>query len=183
MPKSSGVAVVDINVNSDDEEGDKKEVNLPKPDDLKHPFDVFDLTSLTWSTQSTSGKLDDEENIPELGIGSTLSYHKGTHSMYLYGGWKYEKFSSDVFCISMDTWEWEKIVIPDDEIKPSPRYLTGVLLHEDRLCNFAGVGLAIVEGQDKGAKYISSATLGITHYSYGWNNEYYEFDVIKSELH
>ena len=154
---------------------------MPKPHDDRHPFDVFDLTSLTWSTQPTSGKLDDKD-VPDLGIGSTLSYHKGTRSIYLYGGWKYRKFSSDVFCISMDTWKWEKIVIPDDEMKPSPRYLTGVLLHKDRLCNFAGVGPVIVEGQDMGAKYIGFVE-GITHYSFGWNNEYYEFDVIKSELH
>ena len=150
-------------------------INLPRLDDEDHPFDVFDLINLTWSTQATSG------SVPDLGIGSTLSYHKNTHSIYLYGGWNDRLFSSDVFCVSMDTWQWEKIIVPDGFIKPSPRYLTGVLIHEDKLCNFGGVGPEIVEGQDKGAKYCGCVE-GNTHYKFGWNNEYYEFDLIKCKF-
>ncbi len=154
-----------------------KPINLPRRD-KGSPFDIFDLTSLTWSVQPTFGIPTD---VPDLGIGSTLSYHKGTHSMYLYGGWNDRLFSSDVFCVSLDTWQWKKITVPEGDIKPSPRYLTGVLLHEDRLCNFGGVGPKIVDGQDIGAEYCGCVE-GNTRYAFGWNNEYYEFDLIKCKF-
>lgn len=59
------------------------------------------------------------------------------------------------------------------------RYLTGVLLHESRLCVLGGVGTDIVktaEGQpqDLGAHYAVAYTQG---QGFGWNNEYYEFDI------
>ena len=174
----------------EEEEEDEQEVfkviiTLPRSKDRNHPLDVFDLTSLTWSTQTTFGEL--EKEVPDLGIGSTLSYHKGTHSMYLYGGWNNEKFSSDVYRVSMETWKWEKIAIPDGDIKPTPRYLTGVVIHGDKLCNFGGVGPDIVKikgekypgdvrNQDVGAEYHKSV-----EYPFGWNNEYCEFDVIESK--
>jgi hypothetical protein len=164
-----------------------KVVTLPKRADGNHPFDVFDLTDLTWSTLTTFGEL--EKEVPDLGNGSTLSYHKGTRSMYLYGGWNSKKFSSDVYRVSMDTWKWEKISLPEGSIKPSPRYLTGVLVHGDKLCNFGGVGPDIVKigsgenarSQDEGAEYHGYVDKGI-NYKFGWNNEYYEFDVIKSKF-
>lgn len=150
---------------------------LPRASDNHHPFDVFDLTNLSWSKQHTIGEID--KDVPNVGIGSALSYHRGTHSIYLYSGWNEGDFSSDVYCVCMDTreWEWEKIPIPEGEIKPSPRYRTGMLVYGDKLCHFGGVGLKIVPNQDKGAKYERYADK-----IYGWNNEYYEFDVLKSKL-
>ena len=173
---------VEVFSDADEDDGDEESgvkemrvpINLPRPDG--HPFDIFDLIHFTWSTQSTSGIL--KEDIPNLGTGSTLSYHKNIHAMYLYGGWNERRFSSDVYCISMNTWKWEKVEVPKGEIKPSPRYLTGVLLHKDRLCNFGGVGPNIVDGQDEGAEY-HGCIEGNTQYQFGWNNEYYEFDLIK----
>ena len=171
---------------SDDEDEEEEEeedpiykvVTLPRPADERHPFDVFDLMSMTWSIENTHGAT--EEDIPDLGIGSTLSYHRDTHSLYLYGGWNKTNFCSDVYCISMDSWSWEKVAVLEGEIKPSPRYLTGVLVHEDKLCNFGGVGRSIVEDQDVGSRYHGYIDKGVV-YKYGWNNEYYEFDVITSK--
>ena len=148
---------------------------LPRANDKKHPFDVFDLLSLTWHKQNTIGEVD--KDVPNVGIGSSLCYHRDTHSIFLYSGWNEGNFSSDIFCVSLDTWKWEKVVIPEGEIKPSPRYRTGMLVYRNKLCHFGGVGLKIVEGQDKGAKYQQHADK-----IYGWNNEYYEFDVITRKL-
>ena len=154
-------------------------VSLPRPHDDLHPFDVFDLTSFTWYSQTTFGEL--KRDVPDLGNGSTLSYHKDTHSIYLYGGWNDRLFSSDMYCVSMDTWIWEKIVIPKGKIQPSPRSLTGVLVYSTKICNFGGAGLEIVEGQDEGAEYRVYVEGNIV-YEFGWNNEYYEFDVKESKL-
>ena len=74
-------------------------------------------------------------------------------------------------------WEWEKIAIPKDEINPSPRFRTDMLVYGNKLCHFGGVGPEIVRNQDKGATFDFFANK-----KYGWNNEYYEFDVIKSKL-
>lgn len=154
-------------------------VTLPRASAANHPFDVFDLKNLTWSKQDTIGIID--KDVPNLGIGSTLSYHRETQSIYLYSGWNEQNFSSDVYCVSMETWKWEKIAIPKGEIKPSPRYRTGVLVHGQKLCNFGGVGVDIVQDQDKGAKYHSCIEKNRVK-EYGWNNEYYEFDLISGKL-
>ncbi len=165
-------------------------VNLPrKSKDGKYRFDVFDLNSLTWSTRETHGVVG--EDIPLLGMGSTLSYHKDTNSIYLYGGWNEQYFSSDVYCISMDTWRWEQLTVPEGAMKPSPRYLTGVVVHRNKLCNFGGVGPDIIKvgdeeqpdvlkSQDEGAQYYRFEDKNVI-YDYGWNNEYYEFDVVESK--
>ena len=114
--------------------------------------------------------------------------------MYLYGGWNEQKFSSDVYCISMelDTWKW-KLIVPEGHMKPSPRYLTGVIIHGDKLCNFGGVGPDIVKfrdpndptkvirSQDEGAEYQHYKDKGVD-YDFGWNNEYYEFDLKESKV-
>lgn len=164
-------------------------VDLPRERNGKYRFDVFDLQSLSWSTKDTQGI--PHTDIPLVGTGSTLSYHNDTNSIYLYGGWNNHQFSSDVYCISMDTWRWEMVEIPDGGIKPSPRYLTGVVIHGDKLCNFGGVGPDIVKveggeypghvrNQDVGAVYHRADEKGVK-YPFGWNNEYYEFDVIESK--
>ena len=64
------------------------------------------------------------------------------------------------------------------------RYLTGVLIHESRLCVLGGVGLDIVKladgtPQDVGATYIQAYSQGR---GFGWNNEYYEFDMQTGEI-
>ena len=51
-------------------------VNLPRPPD--HPFDVLDIPMRTWTRQPTKGFK--EGDIPGVGIGSTITYHPGTHS-------------------------------------------------------------------------------------------------------
>ena len=150
---------------------------LPRLDD--HPFDVFDLEDLAWSRQNTNGRWNDYD-VPSVGIGSTLSYHKPTHSLYLFSGWNNRRFSSEVFCVSMHTWKWEKIVQPEGNIAPSPRYLTGVLIHEDKLCNFGGVGPDMGRDQDIGSDY-RPYIYDNKVYDFGWNNQYYEFDVISSK--
>ena len=162
---------------SDDEDSDGVDqdlvietvVTLPRPYDPLHPFDVFDMSMGGWSRQSTHGE------VPSLGLGSSLVAHPESHSLYLYGGWNDSQFSSEVYRVSTETWKWE-IVKPATGVKPSPRYLTGVLVHGDRLCMFGGVGPDIVSGQDPGATYVAYEANGIV-YPYGWNNEYYEFEL------
>ena len=154
-------------------------VSLPRQTDPQRPFDVFDVTKHTWSRQSTAGLADDDDNIPAVGNGSTLSYHPGTNALYLYAGWNDEHFSSDVYKVSTDDWVWKKVKLTTST-QPSPRYLTAVVVHGDKICNFAGVGPPILPGQDEGAKFIYYEAHGRS-YSFGWNNEYYEFDIISSK--
>ena len=144
-------------------------VALPRPNDPQHPFDVCDMKTHTWSRQSTHGE------VPSLGLGSSLVAHPESHSLYLYGGWNETRFSSEVYRVSTETWKWE-IVKPTTGVKPSPRYLTGMQIHGDRLCMFGGVGPDIVSGQDPGATYVANEVNGIAQ-PYGWNNEYYEFEL------
>lgn len=152
-------------------------VSLPRPTDEKHPFDVFDVSKRIWTRQPTAGLdgIEDKINIPGVGNGSTLTYHPGTNSLYLYGGWNDEHFSSDVYRISANDWVWEKVKLTS-QIQPTPRYLTAVVLHGDKICNFAGVSPKIIENQDDGAEFKFYKAHG-REYAFGWNNEYYEFDI------
>lgn len=147
----------------------ERAVILPKPSDPDHPFDVLDLGTLQWSKQPTTG------DFPKLGLGSSLNVHHRTRSLYLYGGWNDGHFDSEVYKVKVDEWEWE-IVRPSTDVKPSPRYLTGVLIHGDLMSMFGGVGKEIVEDQDPGAKYKAYEENGVTR-NFGWNNEYYEFNL------
>ena len=157
-----------------------KAVSLPRQTDPQHPFDVFDVKKHVWTRQSTTGLNGEEINIPGVGNGSTLTYHPGTNSLYLYGGWNEERFTSEVYKIGANDWIWEKMKLTS-LIQPSPRYLTAVVPHGDKICNFAGVGPPIVPGQDEGARFIYYEAHG-RRYSFGWNNEYYEFDVISRKF-
>jgi len=85
-----------------------------------------------------------------------------------------------VLRVSVNDWVWKKLEQEAKSIKPSPRYLTAVVQHGDKLCMFGGVGPEIVRGQDDGASYFTYIAHGKT-YTFGWNNEYYEFDVNTSE--
>ena len=151
-------------------------VNLPRPPD--HPFDVLDIPTRTWTRQPTKGFK--EGDIPAVGLGSTLTYHPGTRSMYLCAGWNDGNFDSEVYKVAIDEWIWKKLK-QATPVKPSPRYLTAVVLHGDRLCMFGGVGPEIVHDQDPGAQYFTYIAHGKT-YTFGWNNEYYEFDINTSEF-
>ena len=173
----------DDNDDSEEEEGEEERmksisvpVNLPRPPD--HPFDVLDIHTLMWTRQPTKGLK--HGDVPAVGIGSTLTYHPGTHSLYLYAGWNDGNFDSEVYKVAIDEWMWKKLK-QVTSVKPSPRYLTAVVLHGDRLCMFGGVGPEIVRDQDPGAQYFNYIAHGKT-YTFGWNNEYYEFDVNTSEF-
>ena len=166
----------DDDENSDsDEESDEEEglvevwkvTTLPLPRLKEPPFDVYDLHHCTWSRQPTRGEA------PLLGLGSSLNVHHETRTLYLFGGWNATAFDSDVYRIRLEEWRWEKVELKSD-VKPSRRYLTGVLIHKSRLCVLGGVGPDIT-GKDPGATYAAAFTQ--QHMAFGWNNEYYEFDM------
>ena len=171
---------------SSEEEDDSNEVlnvpvpvNLPRPDDDDHPFEVFDIPTRTWTVQPTKSLKDGD--IPALGLGSTLTYHPGTRSLYLYSGWNEGNFDSEVNRVFVNDWiMWKKLEQEAKSIKLSPHYLTAVVPHGNKLCMFGGVGPEIVQGQDDGASYFTYIAHGKT-YTFEWNNEYYEFDVNTSE--
>ena len=71
-------------------------------------------------------------------------------------------------------------VQPATMVKPSQRYLTGVVVHMDRLCMFGGTGPDIVRDQDPGATYRPKEENGVVR-EFGWNNEYYEFNITTRE--
>lgn len=157
-------------------------VTLPCPDDNdgEHPlmpFDVFDFQTHLWSRQPTSGEV-----IPSVGLGSSLVVHLPSRSFVLHGGWNGGSFDSEVYRVSADTWRWV-LMEPSTPVKPTPRYLTGVVVHRDRLCVFGGVSPDIKsDPHDPGAEYVeyvdpkSGDGLG-----FGWNNEYFEFEFSSSE--
>ena len=63
------------------------------------------------------------------------------------------------------------------------RYLTGTLIHANRLCTLGGTGLDIIKKphdvpQDPGACYHQTFRKGV---GYGLNNEYFEFDMNTGE--
>ena len=149
-------------------------VTLPRPNDPDHPFDVLDLSTRQWSKQPTYG------DFPSLGLGSSLIAYPPMHSLYLYSGWKDGEFDSEVYKIIVDEWKWE-ILKPATGVKPSPRYLTGVLVHGNHMSMFGGVGKDIVPDQDPGAKYVAYVNNGVER-DYGWNNEYYEFDFYSGKM-
>ena len=133
-------------------------------------FDVWDSEKHMWSHQPTWG------DVPDLGLGSSLTSY--SRWLYLYGGLKeYEEniFAGEIYRISMKTFKWEKIQVPVTAIKPSPRYTMGVILYDHKLCMFGGVGPEIVKDQDPGAKWVEAVNRDKG--SFGWNNEYYEFDL------
>jgi hypothetical protein len=101
----------------------------------------------------------------------------------LFGGWNNGHFDAEVYRIQVDDWHWQKVEIPSGNMKPSGRYLTGVLIHKSRLCVLGGVGKSIIktangEAQDLGADYTVAYTQGE---GFGWNNEYYEFNMEADE--
>ena len=144
---------------------------LPRLNHPNHPFDVFDMKTRSWTRQSTGG------DPPLLGLGSSLNVHPESRSFYLCTGWNDGWFDSDVYRISVDSWNWERVE-PVTDVKPSPRYSAGMFIHENRLCMFGGVGPEIKKDQDSGAKYIEYPQESL---EFGLNNEYYEFNIGSSK--
>ena len=145
-----------------------KVTTLPPPRQKCPAFDVYDLQQCKWSRQPTSG------DAPLLGLGSSLNVHHDTRTVYLFGGWNAGLFDANVYRIGLDEWRWEKVQLKG-EMRPSGRYLTGVLIHKSRLCVLGGVGPDIHADHDPEAKYIPAPTA--PNMAFGWNNQYYEFDM------
>ena len=160
--------------------------NLPRPDDPEHPFDVLDLSRMAWSQQSTSakhpGEEDDEippEEIPAVGLGSSLLLDPEAECFLLFSGYNDLQFDAKVYRIFPGEWKWD-ILEPATDVKPTPRYLTGAIIHDNRLCTFGGVSVPIRNGKDPGARYVPKKEDGVV-LDYGWNNEYFEMDLQTSE--
>ena len=159
----------------------KTVVTLPRPNDPNHPFDVLDLSTRTWFRQPTSG------DYPTLGLGSSLNIHYPSKTFILFSGFKDVQFDCEVYKVSPLTgWVWEMVRVRS-EVKPSERYLTGVIIHNDRMCIFGGVGKPIREigdpphSQDPGGRYIAYVEDGVER-DYGWTSEYLEFLVDSSKF-
>ena len=170
-------------------EGDNEPIeivsSLPRPDDDDHPFDVLDLSRMTWSRQRTTAKHAEEEDeemeeIPDLGLGSSLVLDPEAECFLLLGGLNELQFGNKVHRIFPGEWEWD-IIQPSTEIAPTPRYLTGVIVHNNRLCVFGGVSLPIEDDIDNGARYEPSYDSDGVDRGYGWNNEYFEMDLKTSK--
>ena len=176
--------------NSDDSEGEELDLNyrvetvvtLPRPNDPNHPFDVLDLSTRTWFRQPTSG------DYPTLGLGSSFNIHHPSKMFILFSGFKDVQFDCEVYKVSPLTgWVWEMVRVSDNEVKPSERYLTGVIIHNDRMCIFGGVGRSLREigdpprPQDPGGRYIAYVENGVALH-YGWTNEYFEFLIDSSKF-
>ena len=97
-----------------------------------HAFDVFDMSTHTWTRQQTfSTSNDDTTSIPvHHGLGSSMVYDSHQH-IYLFGGWNRRRFDSNLFKLSLKTFCWE-IVKLETKMKPTPRYNTEIFIHNDR---------------------------------------------------
>ena len=176
-------------------------VNMPRSNDPDHPFDVLDLKSMTWSRQTTSARNppaskekeededdsddddsedDEESEIPDLGLGSSIVLDPVAECFLLISGMNDLKFSNDVYRIFPGEWKWD-IIQPSTDVKPAPRYLTGVIVHRNRLYVFGGVSLDIVPSADCDATYVPSTDSDGHPNEYGWNNEYFEMDLETSD--
>ena len=153
--------------------------DLPRSHDPDHPFDVLDLSRVVWSRQPTEPTSGEDNEIPALGLGSSLVLEPESECFLLFSGYNDLKFDAEVYRIFPGDWKW-KIIKPATEMKPTPRYLTGVIVHHNRLCIFGGVSSNIRPGQDQCAHYVAKMENGIA-LDYGWNNEYYELDLQTSE--
>ena len=163
----------DSEEDSEGEEVVEVVVDLPRSSVPGHPFDVLDTATCRWSRQPTGG------TPPLLGLGSSLLVHCQSRSFFLFGGWNKRSFSSKIYRISTESWEWE-VLAPSSGVAPSPRYLTGAVMHGNAVCVFAGVGPDIGSSIDKEAEYHEYFEGGVGT-GFGWNNEYLEFNVETSK--
>lgn len=159
--------------------------SLPRPDDDNHPFDVLDLSRMTWNRQRTTAKHAEreDEEIPNFGLGSSLVLDPEEECFMLFGGLNELQFDNKVHRIYPGVWEWD-IIEPSTDIAPTPRYLTGLIVHNNHLCVFGGVsGPLIQDGIDSGARYEPSHDTDGVEMDYGWNNEYFEMDLNTSKTY
>ena len=161
----------------DDEDSDAEDediiipIDLPLEEDDNNVIDVFDIDAKLWWHYPTTG------DVPRLGLGSSLCI-EGDH-IYLYGGWNNYRFSSELYRLSLSTFEWSSIV-PKTDVKPTPVYLTTALAYCNRICTFGGVGFRVSKEKQKenGADYDEYAP---DPNPWGWNNEYHEYDISAGE--
>jgi len=163
---------------SDDSDGeaDAEEVvvpvNLPKEDDSNSVIDVYDIGDKLWWHFPTHG------DVPRMGLGSRMCVFG--ESLYLYGGWNKYDFSSDLYRLDLRKYEW-KMVALSNGVKPTPVYLTTMMVYEGRIITFGGVGLRVTAEklEESGAEYHHFSD---TPHAWGWNNEYHEFSFKESML-
>ncbi len=147
-------------------------ITLPRPESKDHPFDVLNLATNEWFRQPTSG------DYPSLGLGSSLTVHHPSRTIILFSGFKSTVLDDEVYKVSPETdWVWEKVRVMS-EMKPIESYMTGVIIHDDRMCVFGG--LAKRASQDPGAKFVPCVEDGVLH-NYGWSSKYLEFNINTSE--
>ena len=153
-------------------EGDGDSGAYPVEEGLPdHFINAYDIVHNTWLQHSISG------DIPDLGNGSALIAFG--HLLFLFGGWNDGDFSSDVYCLDTISNIWEIVALSDESIKPSPRYLTGTVLFDDKLCSFGGVGPPVPNLQP-GATYTGYGQHGF-NYGFGWNNEMFFYSINDSK--
>ena len=159
---------------SDDSDGEEivVPVNLPKEDDPNNVIDVYDIGEKLWWHCPTHG------DVPRMGLGPRICVFG--HSLYLYGGWNKYNFNSDLYRLDLQTYEWRKVVLSSD-VKPTPVYLTTMMVYEGRIITFGGVGLRVSAEKLKegGADYHQNSD---KPQPWGKNNEYHEFSFKDSTL-
>ena len=163
----------EFGADSDDSDGEAENeeivvpVDLPKEKDPDSVIDVFDIADKLWWHYPTHG------DVPRMGLGSRMCVVKG--SLYLYGGWNKYNFSSDLYRLDLNTYEWRMVALSND-VKPTPVYLTTLMVYEGVICTFGGVGLAVSAEklEETGAEYHQYST---TPKPWGRNNLYHEFSI------
>ena len=108
-------------------------VNLPKEEDPYSVIDVYDIGDKLWWHCPTHG------DVPRMGLGPRVCVFD--HALYLYGGWNKYNFNSDLYRLDLRTYEWRKVALSSD-VKPTPVYLTTMIVYEGRIITFGGVGLS-----------------------------------------
>ena len=160
---------------SDSDESDEDivvAVNLPKEDDSNSVIDVYDISDKLWWHYPTHG------DVPRMVLGSRMCVFG--ESLYLYGGWNRYDFSSDLYRLDLRTYEWKMVALSND-VKPTPVYLTTMMVYEGHIITFGGVGLRVTAEklEESGAEYHNVSN---TPHPWGKNNEYHEFSIKDSTL-
>ena len=160
-----------------DGEGENEEIvipfDFPKEDDSDSVIDVYDIADKLWWHYPTHG------DVPRMGLGPRVCVVD--HSLYLYGGWNELNFSSDLYRLDLNTYEWRMVALSND-VKPTPVYLTTLMVYEEVICTFGGVGLiaSTKKQEETGAEYHRRSDA--PPWPWGWNNEYHEFSIKDSTL-
>ena len=134
---------------------------------------MFHFDTRTWTRQATTG------SYPDNGLGSILEYDKEREQLCLFGGWKGQLFDSELYVVSLNDFYW-KVLQPSTDCKPSPRYNVASVLHKNKLCVFGGVGPNTNLNDRREDPFADKWVPSPDNNSYGWNNEYFHFDLVKS---